>query len=128
MKNRMLYLVVPAWQSPQLDLQSPALYEMGLFDCYCPLTKQCCRKKSQSEMSSWECRESNPGQLGFSPSCPGFDSCATSVLECHLPLNEKMFKARTAEGSRHRYSLFMHQIFLFVQGHKEPYNKIRFKK
>ena len=104
LKKRMLYLVVPAWQSPQLDLQSPALYEMGLFDCYCPLTKQCCRKKSQSEMSSWECQESNPGQLGFSPSYPGFDSCATSVLECHLPLNEKNVEGM--DGRRFQTPLF----------------------
>ena len=35
------FFVVPAWRTLQLDLRTPALYQMGSFKCHCPMTKQC---------------------------------------------------------------------------------------
>ena len=34
--------VVLAWRTLQLDLRTPALYQMGSLDCHCPLTQQWC--------------------------------------------------------------------------------------
>ena len=33
------FFVVLAWRTPQLDLQTPALYQMHSFNCHGPLTK-----------------------------------------------------------------------------------------